>query len=421
MKKKIVFVLSIIMILGLAGCGKNQTNIKEADTSDNNEQMVQNIYKNKRTEVKQKISEIKERMPETSAEDKGTCGGKAKWYYKDNTLIIYGEGVVTEDTWHKANTIIKTVVIDSGITKLEEDIFTGLGSELGKNIENVYIADDLEEIGMSTFGNCDSLSEIVLPPSLYSIGAYAFANCDSLKNVYITDGLEEIGDSAFSGCKSLESIYIPRTVMTIGTGEFSRCNNLSDIEISKDNSIFSIKNDCIINNNTKTLIYAMNKALSIPDDVKCIAEDAFYGCEIDSLVVPEGVKEIEEGAFNYSKFVEIKLPDSLKIIGNYAFENCSKLKSIYIPKSVNYIGNNIFHGCKALENIEVDKDNTVYDSRNSCNAIIETARDKMIAASSNTIIMDNVSDIANGIFAGFSILTDTYNKAKQINPNSFGN
>jgi hypothetical protein len=233
--------------------------------------------------------------------------------------------------------------------------------------------------------------------------------------------LEEIGDSAFSGCKSLESIYIPRTVMTIGKGEFSRCNNLSDIEISKDNSIFSIKNDCIINNNTKTLIYAMNKALSIPDDVKCIAEDAFYGCEIDSLVVPEGVKEIEEGAFNYSKFVEIKLPDSLKIIGNYAFENCSKLKSIYIPKSVNYIGNNIFHGCKALENIEVDKDNTVYDSRNSCNAIIETARDKMIAASSNTIIMDNVSDIANGIFAGFSILTDTYNKAKQINPNSFGN
>ena len=66
MKKKIVFVLSIIMILGLAGCGKNQTNIKEADTSDNNEQMVQNIYKNKRTEVKQKISEIKEdrRKPE---------------------------------------------------------------------------------------------------------------------------------------------------------------------------------------------------------------------------------------------------------------------------------------------------------------------------------------------------------------------
>lgn len=39
--------------------------------------MVQNIYENKRTEVKQKISEIKERMPETSAEDKGTCGGKA--------------------------------------------------------------------------------------------------------------------------------------------------------------------------------------------------------------------------------------------------------------------------------------------------------------------------------------------------------
>lgn len=45
MKKKIVFVLSIIMILGLAGCGKNQTNIKEADTSDNNEQWYKTYMK----------------------------------------------------------------------------------------------------------------------------------------------------------------------------------------------------------------------------------------------------------------------------------------------------------------------------------------------------------------------------------------
>lgn len=74
MKKKIVLMLTVIMLIGLAGCGKNQINIKETGTSDNNEQMVQNIYENKRTEVKQKISEIKERLPETSAEDKGTCG-----------------------------------------------------------------------------------------------------------------------------------------------------------------------------------------------------------------------------------------------------------------------------------------------------------------------------------------------------------
>lgn len=112
------------------------------------------------------------------------------------------------------------------------------------------------------------------------------------------------------------------------------------------------------------------------------------------MVIPEGVKEIEERAFTYSKFAEIKLPDTLKIIGNYAFENCSKLKSVYIPKSVNYIGNNIFHGCSVLEHIEVDNDNTVYDSRKSCNAIIETSRDKMIAACTNTLITDDVVDIA---------------------------
>ena len=52
MKKKIVLMLTVIMLIGLAGCGKNQINIKETGTSDNNEQMVQNIYENKRTKAK---------------------------------------------------------------------------------------------------------------------------------------------------------------------------------------------------------------------------------------------------------------------------------------------------------------------------------------------------------------------------------
>lgn len=51
--------------------------------------------------------------------------------------------------------------------------------------------------------------------------------------------------------------------------------------------------------------------------------------------------------------------------------------------------------------------------------IIETSRDKMIAACTNTLITDDVVDIANGIFARFSVFTDTYNKANQINPDSF--
>ena len=77
--------------------------------------------------------------------------------------------------------------------------------------------------------------------------------------------VEKIGDSAFTGCKSLDSIFIPKTVLAIGNGVFTGCNNLSDIQISKDNRIFSEKNNCIINNDTKTLIYAINKDFSIPD------------------------------------------------------------------------------------------------------------------------------------------------------------
>lgn len=40
--------------------------------------------------------------------------------------------MITEDTWHKSNIVINTVVIDSGITKLGNNMFSGLGSEVGK-------------------------------------------------------------------------------------------------------------------------------------------------------------------------------------------------------------------------------------------------------------------------------------------------
>ena len=45
MKKKIVLMLTVIMLIGLAGCGKNQINIKETGTSDNNNKWYKTYMK----------------------------------------------------------------------------------------------------------------------------------------------------------------------------------------------------------------------------------------------------------------------------------------------------------------------------------------------------------------------------------------
>ena len=63
--------------------------------------------------------------------------------------------------------------------------------------------------------------------------------------------------------------------------------------------------------------------------------------------------------------------------------------------SVTSIGNNAFAYCESLTNIDVDSGNSIYDSRNDCNAIIETASNTLVAGCQNTIIPNSVTSIGN--------------------------
>ena len=64
-------------------------------------------------------------------------------------------------------------------------------------------------------------------------------------------------------------------------------------------------------------------------------------------------------------------------IGASAFKDCFYLTSVTIPGSVTSIGSGTFEGCTALTSIVVDEGNTAYDSRENCNAIIETATNEL--------------------------------------------
>lgn len=82
----------------------------------------------------------------------------------------------------------------------------------------------------------------------------------------------------------------------------------------------------------------------------------------------------------------VTIPNSVECINNYAFEGCTKLKSITIPNSVTTIGSQVFRSCDNLASIIVQNDNPIFDSRDNCNAIIETATNTLIAGCKNTII-----------------------------------
>ena len=96
---------------------------------------------------------------------------------------------------------------------------------------------------------------------------------------------------------------------------------------------------------------------------------------------------------------------SVTSLGRFCFNGCSSLTSINIPSSVTSLGVACFMGCSSLTSIVVDAGNSVYDSRENCNAVIETESNTMICGCAGTVIPSSVTSLGGVCFYGCSSLT----------------
>ena len=87
----------------------------------------------------------------------------------------------------------------------------------------------------------------------------------------------------------------------------------------------------------------------------------------------------------------------MKEIGYMAFAVCNLIR-ITIPSSISTIGIGAFGNNPNLEEIVVNQGNACYDSRNNCNAIIETNSNTLMAGCASTLIPEGVTAIGDYAF-----------------------
>ncbi len=235
-------------------------------------------------------------------------------------------------------------------------------------------------------------------PSSYNEYIGSFTIPESVTNNSKTYSVTSIGSEAFYGCSGLASITIPNSVTSIGGYAFYECSDLTSITIP--NSMTSISSFTFQNCSGLT-------SVTIPNSVTSIGSHAFSGCTgLTSITIPNSVTSIGMGAFRYCyDLTSVTIPNSVTSIAGSAFSDCRGLTSITIPNSVTSIGGGLFSGCCSLETIAVNSGNMVYDSREGCNAIIETVSNTLIAGCKNAIIPNSVTSIGEAAFSDCSDLT----------------
>lgn len=267
-------------------------------------------------------------------------------------------------------------------------------------------------------------SEIAIPETVQNagityivnaIGDYAFRYSQNLTSLTIPNSVTTVGASIVEYTPKLENLSIPESVVKVGWLAFAR-SGASEVTIPASASQWY--DECCAFQESENL-----RSVTFAEGLTLIPARMFFGCHaIQKLYIPDNVSEIGEGAFSDCQGLsEIHLPASLETLHNRMFHGCP-LRQLEIPAGVQTVEESALLGT-LLTKLTVNSNNTVFDSRDNCNAVIRTKDSTLVAACNGSFIPESVDSIGYEAFAeldGIRSLTLPKN-LKHVAPQAFMN
>lgn len=323
----------------------------------------------------------------------GYCGAAEYVLYKDGSLVVFGEGAMTETPWWEYADEILTVHITENVTNVSECAFEGYSNlttvvidayldEIGmyafsdcQSLRSVTINGGVKRIGESAFSNCTILGSIVLPSDLENLQQEAFAGCDRLAYVEFTGHIDAIADLTFYNCYNLETVILPETLKAIGEQAFSDCAKLAEITLGEYmlfiayNAFDCVSSDFVMHGYNGTLadIYSRDYEWTF-DGENCEAVEILSGEEpggngswsLNSMgelsVIGSGnilycdwrytqYDGIDGFSINY--ITKATISEGITGISEYAFNSCGYLEEITLPSTLLFVDKGALSYCSS--------------------------------------------------------------------------
>ncbi len=263
------------------------------------------------------------------------------------------------------------------------------GSSTAENVpeslKNLTVT-SVKEIPSYSLSDCTSLENVILGDGVSTVGAYAFSGCVSLRSVTLSDTVTKMGSYVFKGCVSLAKLDFGTGIRSIGTSSFLDTVSLGEVHISNlkswcTMSISNIYASPFCYNASLYIDGERVRELAVPNDVKSISGNVFYGANVTDIVLHDNIDSVGANAFSacpnlrYNEYggvqylgnennpylllvgvidrtvSNIRIHENTKIIGRSAFSDCTNLTNIALPDSVETVGNYAFLNCSSLLSI----------------------------------------------------------------------